>query len=169
MVHRLRRGAFAFLVLLAAAASALFARHSLSEISRPHDPFRLSVIASGLLSALFLAALVGCLLPAREYSVTNHIARWLWTILVAGLFIGASLLIIASETPTSLVSWDQQRGASLPWLANGRFFGPRIALDRPCRTYWLSSLNPLVFLLDLGVILAAVHFVRRLAALRDAP
>ena len=147
----------------------MFARHSLSEISRPHDPFPLSVLASSLLIALFLAARVGCLFPTREYSDTNHIARWLWTILVAGLFIGASLLIIASETPTSLVSWDQQRGAPLPWLANGHFFGPCIALDRPCRTYWLNSLKPLVFLLDLGVILAAVHFVRRLAALRDAP
>ena len=76
----------------------MFARHSLSEISRPHDPFPLSVLASSLLIALFLAARVGCLFPTREYSDTNHIARWLWTILVAGLFIGASLLIIASET-----------------------------------------------------------------------
>jgi len=123
----------------------LFARHSLSEISRPHDPFPLSVLASSLLIALFLAARVGCLFPTREYSDTNHIARWLWTILVAGLFIGASLLIIASETPTSLVSWDQQRGAPLPWLASGHFYGPCLPLGRPCRTYWLSSLKPRSF------------------------
>ena len=168
MSSRLSRGLSATVFLVAAAACLSSAGYSLAAVSRPHDLFGLSLLASGLLSALFAAAFVSCLFPTHDLSSLARVRPWLWIFVIALLFVGISVLVITMETPTSFVSWEQWRGAPLPWLESGHFYGPCVDLGRPCRTYWLLSLRPFAILFNLGVISAALHFTRRLAS-RSSP
>jgi MFS family permease len=160
---------FAAIFLLAAAACLSPAARSLSEISRPHDLFGLSLLASSLLIALFVVAFVGSILLAQDGPSTHHARMWLWNLAIALTILAISLAVITTETPTSFVSWDQVRGSPLAWLENGHFYGPCLRLGRARRTYWPTSLRPLAVLIDLGLIIAAVHFVRRLTTRSSRP
>jgi hypothetical protein len=167
MPQRLYRLLLAPVFLLAAAACLSPAGRSLSQISRPHDLFALSLLASFFLAVLFVVAFVACIFPELEAPSTHHARRWVSNLAIALFTVGISLLVITKETPTSFVSWEQIRGAPLPWLEDGHFYGP--CLGRPCRTYWPTSLKPFALLINLGLIIGAVHLVRRLSTRWSRP
>ena len=157
---------FATGFFLAAVACFGPAGRSLSEISRPHDLFALSFLAASLFVAFFSAATLACLFPARVSSSAPRRRKELVNLALALSMVGLSLLVIASETPTSFVSWDQVRGAPLPWLENGHFYGP--CLGQLCRTYWPTSVRPLSLLFNLILIFAAIHVLRRRTERHDS-
>jgi len=166
LISRLASFAWLTMLVLAGAASLTSARFALLAVShRVHDLFSLSLLASAVLTCLFAAAALGLLLRlSRLPSNTSAPAPFFHPsyFLVALPFIALSLLIVVGETPTSFVSWEQLRGAPLPWIQNGHFFGPCFTLARICRTYWPISFKPLAFVADAVLISGAVSQVRRL-------
>jgi hypothetical protein len=142
------------------------ARHALLEFTRPRDLFPLSVLASAILAILFAAAFLSCVLAANEGSIPQG-RPWLGSVPLAILLVGLSTLVIVHETATSFVSWEQWRGAPLAWLETGHFYGPCIALGRPCRTYWFLNFRAWALVSDLGLTTAAVAHARRLARRRS--
>jgi hypothetical protein len=162
MAQRLLRPLVAALFILAALACLALARRSLAEISRPHDLFALSLLTSSLLACLFLVASGACLLPMHEEVSTGRKQRWLRNLLIPALVLLLSATVIATDTPTSFVTWDQIRGAPLPWLESGHYWGPCFAGGGPCRTYWFSSVRPLPLIVNFGAIGLAIDYLRRL-------
>jgi hypothetical protein len=162
MAKRLSRLVIAIGFVFAALACLEPARRSISRLSSPHDFFKLSLVASGLLTLLFFAAPVATFRRSREEPFIDRRRTWLWNLCIAALIVALSATVIATEAPTSFVSWEQWRGAPLPWLENGHYYGPCFDGGGPCRTYWPMSLRSLALLINYGVIAAAVHMVRRL-------
>jgi hypothetical protein len=161
-VNLFSRSLLAITFLVAAVSCLSSARRSLLEVGRPHDIFILSVLSSILLAMVLVSASLGCLIPSQSkfWSVPGR--PWLGNMLGALICLGVSLLVIATETPTSFVSWVQFRGVPSIWLENGHFFGPCNSLGRMCRTYWPISLKPIPLLVNLVIFAVAIHCIRRL-------
>jgi hypothetical protein len=167
--QRLLRPLGATILLLAAWPCFAAAQRSLSQIYRPHDLFGLSLLTASLLACLLLAALVACLLPAQQDPPTSRNQHWVFYLPIAAIVLMLSATVIATETPTSFVSWEQVRGTPLPWLQNGHYWGPCFSDGEPCRTYWILSVRPLPLVVNLGVIVLALHSVRRLTTRWSRP
>jgi cytochrome b561 len=167
--QRLLRSLFATILLLAAWPCFAAAQRSLSQIYRPHDLFGLSLLTAALLACMLLAAFVACLLPAEEDPPASRTQQWVFYFLIAAIALMLSATVIATETPTSFVSWEQLRGIPLPWLQNGHFWGPCFSDGGPCRTYWLLSVQPLPLVVNFGVIVLALYYLRRLTTRWSRP
>jgi hypothetical protein len=148
--------------LLAAGVCLLSARHVFLEFTRPHDLFPLSVLVSLILAMLFAVAFLSCLLATAQQGLIPKGRAWLGSLTLAILLVSLSTLVIAQETATSFVSWEQWRGAPLAWLENGHFYGPCMSLGRPCSTYWFLNLRAWALLLNLALTMAAVVHARRM-------
>jgi cytochrome b561 len=167
--QRLVRLLFATILLLAARPCFAAAQRSLSQIYRPHDLFGLSLLTASLLACLLLAAFVACLLPGQEDPPTIRNQHWVFYLSIAAIALILSATVIATDTPTSFVSWEQVRGVPLPWLQNAHFWGPCFSDGRPCRTYWLLSVRPLPLFANFGVMVVALHSLRRLTTRWSRP
>ncbi len=78
----------------------------------------------------------------------------IWLAVAGSMILALLSLLVVASTPTSKVTWEDQRGFPFPFLVLGRYTGPCELVDK-CSRLFLEAFELRNFILDSVIFLAA--------------